>query len=133
LKIYWVCRLLVVTPSSQPVRWREIHDIINERVPSGLCVYPFHCSQVMERCACSGRSCWSSFNDMLMSHLWKGEILRQYQLNVLGWKQKCVFENVPTTKNHQRDIFILLGFFWFFISLTITGHVPLRYKSLEIS
>jgi len=34
------------------------------------------------------------------SHLLKGENLRQYQLNDLGQKQKCVFENIPTSENH---------------------------------
>jgi len=30
--------------------------LFNKRAPSGLCMYPFYCGQVMDRCACSGSS-----------------------------------------------------------------------------
>jgi len=53
------CELLRrVRDSSQPwSRWREAHDLVNERALSGLCMWPFYCGQAMDRCACSGSSC----------------------------------------------------------------------------
>jgi len=59
-------------------RWREAHDLVNERAPSGLCMCPFYCGQVMDRCACLGSSGSNFFYDMFMTHLWKGENLRQF-------------------------------------------------------
>jgi len=67
-----------VKASSQPWdRWREDHDLVNERAPSGLCMCSFYCGQVMGRSACSGNSFLNPFYDMFMTHLWKGENLRQ--------------------------------------------------------
>jgi len=51
--------------------------LVNERAPSGLCMCPFYCGQVTDRCACSGSSSLNPFYDMFMSHLWKGKNLRQ--------------------------------------------------------
>jgi len=47
-------------------------------LPSVLCRCPFYCGQVIDRCACSGSSCLNPFYDMFMTHLWKGENLRQF-------------------------------------------------------
>jgi len=97
------CAVMISTPimgriraSCQPwVRWRDVMilsmsvrlracacvpfiALVNERAPSGLCMYPFYCGQVMDRCACSGSPCLNTFYDMFMTHLWKRENLRQF-------------------------------------------------------
>jgi len=71
-----------IRASSQPWgRRREAHVLVIERAPLGLCMYPFYCDQVMDRCAWCAYSCSSGLNpfyDMFMTHLWKGENLRQF-------------------------------------------------------
>jgi len=52
--------------------------LVNERAPSGLYMCPFYCGQVMDGCACSGRSGLNPFFDMFMTHLLKGENLKQF-------------------------------------------------------
>jgi len=49
--------------------------LVNERAPSCLCMCPFYCGQVMDRCVCSSCSCLNTFYDMIMTHLWKRENL----------------------------------------------------------
>jgi len=56
--------------------------LANERAPSDLCMCPFYCGQVMDRCACSGSSCLNPFYDMFMTHLWKGDILHLRIINL---------------------------------------------------
>jgi len=85
--------------------------IVNERAPSGLCLCPFYCGQVMDRYACSGSSCWNSFYDMFMTHLWKGE------------NQKCVFENIPHLRIINLWDLVYWGSFDFYISFTIIENI----------
>jgi len=105
-----VCRLLAsygavaistlrerIRGSSQPCdRWREAHDLVNERAPSA-----FFSGQVIDRCACSGSSCLNPFFDMFMTRLRKGEILENLPAKHSRAKKKCLGR------------FILLGFYWF--------------------
>jgi len=56
--------------------------LANERAPSDLCMCPFYCGQVMDRCACTGSSCLNPFYDMFMTHLWKGDILHLRIINL---------------------------------------------------
>jgi len=65
--------------------------LVNEREPSGLCMCPFYCGQVMDRYACSGSSCLNPLYDMFMTHLWKEENLRQFTSQTFMGGNKNVF------------------------------------------
>jgi len=71
----------------------------------------FYCGQVMDRCACSGSSCLNRFYDMFMTHLWKGENLKQF--NILNrdrkpqplFKVELELKNKPLKKYEVHPIY----------------------------
>jgi len=100
----------------QPLLWdvlglavsREAYDLVNEHAPSGLCMWPFYCGQVMDRCAYSGSSCLNTFKTCLWPICGKKKILDNLPAKRCGQKQKSVFENIP----HLRIINLWDLFYW---------------------
>jgi len=90
-----------IRASSQPWgRWREAHDLVNERAPSGLCMCPFYCGQVIDRCSCSGSSCLIPFMTSLWLVCGKERILDNLPVKRSGLESKICIWKYFTSENH---------------------------------
>jgi len=85
--------------------------LVNERAPSGLCMCPFYCSQVIDRCAYSGSSCLSPFYDMFWTICGKERILDNLPVKRSGAETKMYLKMFHIWES--LTWFILMGFFWF--------------------
>jgi len=113
-----ICRLLAsccAVAISTPIMGRirascQPRGLWPEAKPSGLCMCPLYCGQVMDRCACSGGSCLNPFYDMFMTHLCKGEgEWGRGAINMLIVPE-------PVISFYFSDICLKLGFLKYFIS-----------------
>jgi len=125
----WDMSVVISTPIVRRIRasqlcgrWSEAHDLVDGRAPSDLCMCPLYSVEVIDRCACSGSSCLNSFYDMLMTRLWKGEILENLPVKRSGAKKR-LFENIPHLRIISLWDLFNCGSFDFLIIFTIIENI----------